>query len=38
MTMKLKTIALSTFVIALLLPASALAELRHVEIKTLGMD
>jgi hypothetical protein len=36
--MKLRTIALLTFVIAVVLPASALAELRHVEIKTLGMD
>ena len=36
--MRLKTIATSTLAVVLLLATSARAELRHVEIKTLGMD
>jgi hypothetical protein len=36
--MKPTIIAFSICAAALLVPASALAELRHVEIKTLGMD
>jgi len=36
--MKPTTIAFAIFAVTLLLPASASAELRHVEIKTLGMD
>ena len=36
--MRLKTIATSTLAVVLLLSTSARAELRHVEIKTLGMD
>ena len=35
--MKLRIIALSIFAAAFV-PTSAFAELRHVEIKTLGMD
>jgi hypothetical protein len=36
--MKITTITASTMAFALLLATSATAELRHVEIKTLGMD
>ena len=36
--MRLKTITTFTLAVVLLLATSARAELRHVEIKTLGMD
>ena len=36
--MRLKTIATSALAVVLLLATPARAELRHVEIKTLGMD
>lgn len=36
--MRLKTIATSALAVVLLLATSARAELRHVEIRTLGMD